>query len=176
MIKTEKTAAIAALKDKFDNNNFFYVTDSSALTVEQVNELRRKCFENDVEMKVVKNTLAIKALEASGDDKGYADIMEAFKGPTTLMFSANANLPAKIISEFRKKHDKPVLKAAYIDSDIFTGDDQLDALKSLKSKEDLIGDVVLLLQSPIKNVLGALQSGGNTLSGLLKSLEQRSDS
>jgi len=176
MKKTEKTAAIAALKDKFSDNNFFYVTDSSALTVEEVNDLRRKCFENDVEMKVVKNTLAIKALEAAGEDQGYAELLEAFKGPTTLMFSSSANLPAKIISEFRKSHEKPVLKAAFIDSDIFTGDDQLDTLKALKSKEDLIGDVVLLLQSPIKNVLGALQSGGNTISGLLKTLENRSES
>jgi len=176
MNKTEKTAAIAALKDKFSDNNFFYVTDSSALTVEEVNDLRRKCFENDVEMKVVKNTLAIKALEAAGEDQGYAELLEAFKGPTTLMFSSSANLPAKIISEFRKSHEKPVLKAAFIDSDIFTGDDQLDTLKALKSKEDLIGDVVLLLQSPIKNVLGALQSGGNTISGLLKTLENRSES
>lgn len=173
MNKTEKTAAIAELKDKFENNRFFYITDSSTLTVEEVNNLRRKCFESNVEIKVVKNTLAIKALESASDSSAYTDLMEAFKGPTTILFSEAANAPAKIIAEFRKTHERPVLKAAFIESDVFTGDDQLDTLKALKSKEDLIGEVVLLLQSPIKNVLGSLQSGGNTISGLLKALEQR---
>ncbi len=173
MNKTQKTAAIAELKDKFENNKFFYVTDSSTLTVEEVNDLRRKCFESNVEMQVVKNTLAIKALESANDSASYADLMDAFKGPTTILFSESANVPAKIIHEFRKTHERPVLKAAFIESDIFKGDDQLDTLKALKSKEDLIGEVVLLLQSPIKNVLGSLQSGGNTISGLLKALEQR---
>ena len=171
MNKTQKTAAIAELKDKFENNKFFYVTDSSTLTVEEVNDLRRKCFEGNVEMQVVKNTLAIKALESANDSASYADLLEAFKGPTTILFSESANVPAKIIHEFRKSHDRPVLKAAFIESDIFHGDDQIDTLKALKSKEDLIGEVVLLLQSPIKNVLGSLQSGGSTLSGLLKALE-----
>ena len=173
MNKTQKTAAIAELKDKCENNKFFYVTDSSTLTVEEVNDLRRKCFEGNVEMQVVKNTLAIKALESANDSASYADLLEAFKGPTTILFSESANVPAKIIHEFRKSHDRPVLKAAFIESDIFHGDDQIDTLKALKSKEDLIGEVVLLLQSPIKNVLGSLQSGGSTLSGLLKALEQR---
>lgn len=173
MNKSEKTTAIAELKDKFENNKFFYVTDSSTLTVEEVNNLRRKCFESDVEMKVVKNTIAIKALEASSEASAYTDLMDAFKGPTTLLFSEHANVPAKIIADFRKTHERPLLKAAFIESDVYSGDDQLDALAALKSKEDLIGDVVLLLQSPIKNVLGALQSGGNTISGLLKALEQR---
>lgn len=173
MNKTEKTAAIAELKDKFENNKFFYVTDSSTLTVEEVNNLRRKCFESNVEMQVVKNTLAIKALQGSSDASSYEDLLDAFKGPTTILFSESANVPAKIISDFRKSHERPVLKAAFIESDIFSGDDQLKTLAALKSKEDLIGEVVLLLQSPIKNVLGSLQSGGNTISGLLKALEQR---
>lgn len=173
MNKTEKTAAIAELKDKFENNKFFYVTDSSTLTVEEVNNLRRKCFESNVEMQVVKNTLAIKALQGSSDASSYEDLLDAFKGPTTILFSESANVPAKIISDFRKSHERPVLKAAFIESDIFSGDDQLETLAALKSKEDLIGEVVLLLQSPIKNVLGSLQSGGNTISGLLKALEQR---
>jgi len=124
-------------------------------------------------MKVVKNTLAIKALESTEEASSYQDLLEAFKGPTTILFSESANVPAKIITEFRKAHDRPVLKAAFIESDIFAGDDQLSALEALKSKEDLIGEVVMLLQSPIKNVLGSLQSGGNTISGLLKALEQR---
>ena len=142
MNKTQKTAAIAELKDKFENNKFFYVTDSSTLTVEEVNDLRRKCFEGNVEMQVVKNTLAIKALESANDSASYADLLEAFKGPTTILFSESANVPAKIIHEFRKSHDRPVLKAAFIESDIFHGDDQIDTLKALKSKEDLIGEVI----------------------------------
>jgi len=175
MTKAEKIASIADLKDKFESNTFFYITDSSALTVEEVNNLRRKCFESDIKMHVVKNTLAIKALESASEEKGYGDLIDAFVGPTTLLFSPNASLPAKIIHEFRKDHEKPVLKAAYIDSDVFKGDDQLEVLKALKSKEDLIGDVILLLQSPIKNVLGSLQSGQNTISGILKALEQRAE-
>jgi len=173
MNKTQKTTAIAELKDKFENNKFFYVTDSSTLTVLEVNNLRRKCFENNVEMQVVKNTLAIKALQGSSDASSYEELLDAFKGPTTILFSESANVPAKIISEFRKSHEMPLLKAAFIESDVFSGDDQLEKLAALKSKEDLIGEVVLLLQSPIKNVLGSLQSGGNTISGLLKALEQR---
>lgn len=173
MNKTQKTAAIADLKDKFENNKFFYVTDSSTLTVEEVNNFRRKCFESNVEMQVVKNTLAIKALQGSSDASSYEGLLDAFKGPTTILFSESANVPAKIISEFRKSHEMPLLKAAFIESDVFSGDDQLATLAALKSKEDLIGEVVLLLQSPIKNVLGSLQSGGNTISGLLKALEQR---
>jgi len=175
MTRAEKIASIADLKDKFESSSFFYITDSSALTVEEVNNLRRKFFESDIKMHVVKNTLAIKALESASEEKGYGDLIDAFVGPTTLLFSSNASQPAKIIHEFRKTHEKPVLKAAYIDSDVFKGDDQLELLKALKSKEDLIGDVILLLQSPMKNVLGSLQSGQNKLSGLLKALEQRGE-
>lgn len=175
MNRTEKTQAIEFLKDKFENNQFFYVTDTSALTVIDIDVLRRKCFESDIEMNVVKNTLAIKALEAADESKGYAELMEAFKGPTTIMFSGNAKAAAQVISEYRKTHEKPILKAAYIDSDIFIGDDQLETLKSLKSKEDLIGDIVILLQSPIKKVLGQLQSGGQTIAGLVKTLQDRAE-
>ncbi len=173
MTREEKTQAIAALKDKFENNQYFYVTDSSTLTVGQVNKLRGLCHEKGVELKVVKNTLVKKALEQAEGENGYEQLYEALTGPTAIMFSETANVPAKLIKEFREKFDRPVLKAAYIDSDVFLGDDQVEVLAALKSKEELIGDVILLLQSPIKNVLGSIQSGGNTISGLLKALEDR---
>ena len=173
MTREEKTSVIAELKEQFENNQYFYFTDSSTLTVEQVNKLRGLCFEKGIEMKVVKNTLAKKALEENADEKGFGPLLDILKGPTTVLFSETANGPARMIKEFRKEFDKPVLKAAYIDSDVFVGDDQVDTLASLKSKEELVGDIILLLQSPIKNVLGSLQSGGNTISGLLKALEER---
>ena len=173
MTKAEKYTAVEVLKEKFEKSNFFYITDSSTMTVEEVNNLRRKFYESGVEMQVVKNTLAKKALE-SISDPGYENLYDALKGPTAILFTETANLPAKVIKEFRgAKGERPIVKAAYIDSSIFVGDDQLGALASLKSKEELIGEVIGLLQSPIKNVLGSLQSGGNTLSGLLKALEQR---
>ncbi len=170
----EKIATVEALKDKFSNSQYFYITDYSSLTVEQINNFRRKCFEKGIEIKVLKNTLVRKALEQV-NDTAYIDLYDALKGPTAVMFSESSNGPAKIIKDFRKDHEKPVLKAAYIDSDIFLGDDQVEPLSNLKSKEELVGDVILLLQSPIKNVLGSLQSGGNTLSGLLKALEERGE-
>ena len=173
MTRSEKTAAIEELKEKFSNSDFFYLTDSSKLTVIQVNKLRSLCFAKGIELKVVKNTLAQKALESFDDDKGYAPLFAQLKGPTALMFTDVANDPAKVIKEFRGKNERPVLKAAYIDKDVFIGDDQLDVLASLKSKEDLIGEIISLLQSPIKNVLGSLQSGGNTIAGLVKTLQER---
>lgn len=173
MTRTEKAAAIDALKDKFAEHEFFYVTDSSTLTVEQVNKLRGLCHEKEVEMKVVKNTLAIKALQDAADEKGYAALIEHLKGPTAIMFTKSSNAPAKIIKEFREDFEKPVLKAAYIDSDVFVGDDALDVLVKLKSKEEIIGDIILLLQSPIKNVVASLESGGSTIAGLVKALEER---
>lgn len=175
MTKTEKAAQIEELKNKFDNNSYFYITDSSTLTVEQVNQLRGLCHKEDIEMRVVKNTLAIKALESLPAEKGFEGLYSSLKGPSTLMFADVASKPAKVIKEFRKTSEKPVLKAAYIESAIYEGDNQVDALAALKSKEDLIGDVILLLQSPIKNVLGSLNSGGQTISGLLKALEQRAE-
>lgn len=178
MNKEQKTATIEELKEKFANNNFFYIADSSAMTVAKISDFRRACFEKGVSVKVYKNTLVQKALESFEGDQ-YAPLYDVLKGQSTLIFSETANLPAKIIKEFRKddKSDnpKPALKAAYIDSDVYVGDDQIKPLSELKSKEDLIGDVILLLQSPIKNVIGSLQSGGNTLSGLLKALEERGD-
>ncbi len=175
MTRAEKTAAIAELKEKFSNNSFFYLTDSSTLTVEQVNQLRGLCYEKGVEMKVVKNTLARKAMEDAPEEKGYSALFDSLKGPTAIMFTETANVPARIIEEFRKTNEKPLIKAAYIDTSVFVGDDQLKALAALKSKEELLGEVIGLLQSPVKNVLSSLQSGGSTIMGLLKALEERSE-
>jgi large subunit ribosomal protein L10 len=175
MNKTEKTQVIEELKEKFENSQYFYIADSSTLTVGEINKLRALCHEKGVEMKVVKNTLAKKALESFDDDKNFGQLFEALKGPSTLLFSDTGNVPAKLIKEYRQTSERPLLKAAYIDSDVFLGDDQLEALSSLKSKEELIGDVIVLLQSPIKNLLGSLQSGQNTISGLLKALENRGE-
>ena len=172
MTKSEKTAAIEALKEKFSNSDFFYLTDSSTLTVDKVNKLRSLCFAKGIELKVVKNTLAKKALE-SFDSKAYEPLYDVLKGPTALMFTDVANEPAKVLKEFRGTDERPILKAAFIDQDVFIGDDQLDVLVALKSKEDLLGEIVTLLQSPIKNVLGSLQSGGNTIAGLVKALQER---
>jgi len=173
MTRTEKTQFIEDLSIKLKDSEYFYVTDSSALTVEQVNILRRQLFEQGIEMKVVKNTLMRKALDKLPEEKNVSGLYDSLKGPTSILFTEVANAPAKILKEFRKTHDKPVLKAAYIDSDVFIGDDQIGLLSELKSKEDLLGDVIALLQSPAKNVLAALQSGAQTLAGLVKALEER---
>jgi len=175
MTRAEKTATIEALKEKFANAEYFYLTDSSTLTVEQVNKFRRLCFEKGIEMRVVKNTLVKKALEDAPEEKKYQDLQEALKGPTAVLFTETANTPARILKKFRESNDKPVLKAAYIDSSIYLGDDQIELLTKLKSKEELVGEIIVLLQSPVKNVLGSLQSGANTLSGLLKALEDRGE-
>jgi large subunit ribosomal protein L10 len=173
MNKAEKTQVISFLTDKFANSSVFYLTDSSKLTVEQINKLRGICYEKDVEFKVIKNTLARLAMEPNADEKGFEPLYEALKGPTAIMFSDTGNLPARIISEFRKEYDRPILKAAYVDSSVYIGDEQLITLTNLKSKEELIGDIITLLQSPVKTVIGSLKSGGNTISGLLKALEER---
>ena len=173
MTRTEKAAAIEELKEKFAQHEFFYVTDSSALTVEHVNELRGLCHEKEVELRVVKNTLAVKALQEAAEDKGYDALIEHLKGPTAIMFTATSNAPAKIIKQFREDHEKPVLKAAYIDTAVYVGEEALEELVKLKSKEELIGEVITLLQSPIKNVVSSLQSGGSTIAGLVKALEER---
>lgn len=173
MTRTEKVAAVEALKEKFSNSEFFYVTDASTLTVEQVNKLRTMLFEKGIQMQVVKNTLARKALEALPEENNYGELFDALKGPTAILFTEVANAPARVIKDFRGKGERPILKAAYIDSAIYKGDNQLGTLSDLKSKEELLGDLLGLLQSPIQNVMGALNSGGNTLSGLLKALEER---
>lgn len=174
MNKKEKDQIIQELREKFDNNSFIYFTDASAMTVAQVNKLRRMCHQRGVEMSVVKNTLARKAMEGIDEERGFARVYDALVGPTAIMLSDTANVPAKLIKEFRKDDlEKPKLKVAYIDADIFSGDDAIEVLVALKSKEELIGDVLALLQSPAKNVISALKSGGNTIAGLVKALEER---
>ena len=173
MNKDQKNEVIEALKEKFSQYNNFYVTNTEALTVDQVGKLRRICFNKHVEMKVAKNTLIRKALE-SIDEKRYSGVYDSLNGVTALLFSEDAKEPALIISSFRSdsKTEKPVLKAAYIDSDVFVGDNQLEALKTLKSKQDLIGEIIGLLQSPAKNIISGLNAGGK-LASLVKALEER---
>jgi large subunit ribosomal protein L10 len=173
MTRTDKGLLIDELKEKFGNSAYFYVTDASSLTVAKINQLRRTCFEKGIEIKTVKNTLAIKAMDAHPEEKNFKAIYDAFAGQSTVLFSQDGKLPASIIKEFRGKDDKPVLKAAYIDSDVFFGDDQLEVLIKLKTKNELIGDVIFMLQSPAQNVVSALKSGGGTIAGILKTLEDR---
>lgn len=162
MNKTEKTQVIDQLVEKLNANNKIYLADCSTLTVEKVNAFRRQCFDKKVSVTVVKNTLLKKAIERANDSK-LAEMIPALKGETALIFTDTSNVPAKIIKEFRKSEKKPALKAAYVEEMIFIGDEQLDALAGLKSKNELIGDVIGLLQSPIRRVLGALENkGGNT--------------
>ncbi|HYF29776.1 MAG TPA: 50S ribosomal protein L10 [Chitinophagaceae bacterium] len=173
MTKEQKNEVIDVLKDKFSQYNNFYVTNTESLTVEQVTKLRRICFSKQVEMKVAKNTLIKKALE-SMDSTRFSGVFDSLHGVTALLFSENPKAPALIISTFRKESngEKPVLKAAFIDGDVFVGDNQLATLRDLKSKQDLIGEIIGLLQSPAKNVISALNAGGK-LASLVKALEDR---
>ncbi|MBI1225271.1 MAG: 50S ribosomal protein L10 [Bacteroidetes bacterium] len=176
MTREEKTAAIEDLKEKFSNSSFFYLADSSALTVAQVNILRRKLHEQGMNMQVVKNTLARKAMEAAATDStNFEGLYDSLHGPTAIIFTDVASLPAKIIKTFRKEADveRPQLKAAYIDSAIYVGDDQIDTLIKLKSKEDLLGELIGLLNSPMSSLLSQLGSGGQNVMGLLKAIESR---
>jgi large subunit ribosomal protein L10 len=174
MTRSEKSQVIEDLKVKFSGSQYFYFADSSTLTVGQVNKLRKTCFEKGIEVQVVKNTLAQKAMESTGELAGnFEGLYSALAGPTTVFFADTGNAPAKVIKEFRKQFERPILKAAYIDSDIFLGDDQLDILSTLKSKDELVGEIIGLLQSPAKNVISALKSSGGTIAGILKTLEER---
>ncbi len=174
MTREEKAKIIDELTAKFAANNHFYITDATGFTVDQVNNFRRLCFKNGVEYRVYKNTLIRKALERN-KEVDYTPLFKALSGFSGVIFSKEAsNAPAKVIREFRKKLEgKPVLKAAAIESDLFIGDENLNMLSELKSKNELIGDVISLLQSPAKNVISALLSGKNTVAGLLKALEER---
>jgi large subunit ribosomal protein L10 len=175
MTREEKGKIIDELVTKFADNDHFYITDASGFTVEQVNAFRRLCYKNGVEYRVYKNTLIRKALERN-KEVDYSPLFKSLEGFSGVIFSKEAgNTPAKVIREFRKKLDgKPVLKAAAIQSDLFVGDENLNMLSELKSKNELIGDVIALLQSPAKNVISALLNGSkNTVAGLVKALEER---
>ena len=171
MRKEEKHEVVLALTETIAEYGNFYITDTANLSVAKVNAIRRKCFENDIKMQVVKNKLIRKAMEAS--EGNFDEMFDVLKGSSSLLFSKSANAPAKLIKQLRKSGDKPVLKAAYIDSSVFIGDNQLDALVNLKSKEELVADIIALLQSPAKNVISGLQSGGNKLAGIVKTLQER---
>jgi large subunit ribosomal protein L10 len=171
MNKEEKHELVLALTEQMKEYGNFYITDTSDLTVEKVNIIRRKCFESDITMQVAKNSLIKKAMEAAGGD--FSPIYDVLKGSSSILFSKSGTAPAKLIKQLRKQGEKPILKAAYIDTAIFIGDNQLDTLINLKSKEQLIGEIIGLLQSPAKNVISALKSGGNTLAGVVKTLQER---
>ena len=171
MKKEQKAQEIQNLTEELSSVKNLYLTDIAGLDAVQTTALRRACFKANIKLSVVKNTLLAKAMEAS--DKDFGNLHETLKGNTSLMFSELGNTPAKLIKDFRKKSEKPILKGAYIEEAIYIGDDQIDALESIKSKEELIGEVITILQSPAKNIISALQSGGSNISGILKTLSER---
>jgi large subunit ribosomal protein L10 len=174
MTRNEKSAVIENLTTVLADNNVIYLADISDMNAEDTSALRRACFKANVKLAVVKNSLLEKAMDNT--DKDFGDLKSVLKGNTSLMISETGNAPAKVIKEFRKKKkEKPVLKGAYIEEAIYVGDQNLDALESIKSKEELIGDIITLLQSPAKNVVSALQSGGSKLSGIVKTLSERAE-
>ena len=172
MTREEKNQHIEDLMQVLEATSTIYIADTSGLDAEQTSDLRRACFKADVKMTVVKNALLKKAMERSS--KNFDELYEALKGNSSIMISEVSNAPAKLIKDFRKKGTKPLLKGAYIEEAIFVWDNQLDALVNLKSKNELIGEIILLLESPMKNLISALQGGGGqTIAGLLKTLEER---
>ncbi len=171
MTREEKSQVIETLTAQLSDNANIYLADISGLNAGNTTNLRRACFKAGVQLAVVKNTLLKKAMESS--DKDFGELKDILKGNTSLMFSETGNAPAKVIKEFRKKSDKPLLKGAYIQESIYVGDNQLDNLVDLKSKDELVGEIIGLLQSPAKNVISALKSGGNTIAGLVKTLSER---
>lgn len=177
MTKEEKIALVEGLTEKIKNFPNLYITDTAGMTVADVNDLRRQCFESNLELKVIKNTLIRKALENIDGD--FTDAYDALKQQSAVFFATaeNPSAPAKLIKKYRKDNDseKPFLKAAIIETSIYKGDDNLEALTSLKTKDELIGEIVTILQSPAKNVLGALQSGGTKLAGIIKTLQEREE-
>ena len=171
MKKAEKIKVIDDLTSKLKATKNIYLTDISGLNASQTSALRRACYKANIKLAVVKNTMLSRAMDAS--DKDFGEIKDVLKGNTSLMFSESGNAPAKIIKDFRKKLDKPILKGAFIEEAIYIGDNQIDTFVAIKSREELIGEVIGLLQSPAKNVISALKSGGSNLSGILKTLSER---
>lgn len=172
MNRQEKNQLIDELSDLLRAKSVFYLTDASGLDAETTSELRRESFKKNLTVRVVKNTLLRKAMERV-EERNFEELYGSLVGQTALLVGDVGNVPAKLIKDFAKKHEKPVLKAAYVEEACYVGANQLDVLTSIKSKDELLGDIIMLLQSPAKNVLGALQSGGNTISGLVKALESR---
>lgn len=172
MTKEEKAQYIDDLTVELQEAGIFYLADTSDLTVETINSLRRKCFQSNIRLKVVKNTLLEKAMD-NVTERDYGNLRGVLSGPTSIMFAEVGNLPAKVIKDFRKKNAKPLLKGAYIEESVYVGDDQLDALESIKSKDELIGEIIGLLQSPAKNVVSGLKGQGGKIAGILKTLSER---
>ena len=171
MTREEKAVVIEDLTAQLAENATFYLADISGLDAVTTSDLRRACFKANIKLSVVKNTLLSKAMEAS--DNEYGELPEVLKGNTAMMIAEVGNAPAKLIKNFRKKSDKPILKGAFIEEAIYIGDDSLETLVNIKSKEELIGDVIGLLQSPAKNVISGLKSGGGKLAGILKTLSEK---
>lgn len=173
MRKEDKNQLVESLVDKINNNNIIYLADTAELNAEQTSKLRRLCFKSDIKLTVVKNTLLKRAMAQS--DKNLDELYEAMVGPTSLMLSDTGNAPAKLIKEFRKTSPKPILKGAFVEEVAYLGDDQLDALVNIKSRDELLGDLIALLQSPMNNVMSGLQSGGQNLTGILKTLSEKGE-
>lgn len=171
MKREDKNTLIEHLSEEIKKYDHFYVTDIEGLNAEDTTDLRGKCFEKGIKLTVVKNTLFKLALEQSEGE--FQEIYPVLKGNSAIMFSDTANAPGKVIKEFRDKHEKPMLKAAYAAESIFVGDENLEMLATMKSREELIGDIVLLLQSPMKTVISQLQSGGQKITGVLKTLAEK---
>ncbi|MDR2886530.1 MAG: 50S ribosomal protein L10 [Bacteroidales bacterium] len=173
MRREDKNTVIENLAEQFKEYGHFYLTDTAQLNAADTSQLRRKCYENDIKLVVVKNTLLKRALKQTAGD--FEELFPVLKNATSIMFTQSGNAPAKLIKEFRKSHDKPLLKGAYVQESIYIGDNQLDALVSLKTKDELVGDIIMMLQSPAANVISALQSGGNKIHGVLETLSKREE-
>jgi large subunit ribosomal protein L10 len=172
MNKVEKTSIIDGLVQQLADNKNFYLADTSQLTAEKTSQLRRMCFNKKIEMVVVKNTLLEKAMEKASDEQ-FKALYPVLKGSTSILFCESASEPAKMIKEFRKDGDRPVLKAAFVEESVYIGDHLLNSLASIRSKNEVIGDIIGLLQSPAKNVISGLLSGKNKLAGIVKTLSER---
>lgn len=171
MNREEKNAIIEDLTNRLNTATHFYLTDISELNAEDTSKLRRQCFKSDINLVVVKNTLLKKALEKS--ERNFEELYNVLVGSTSIMFTEIGNAPGKLIKEFRKKSDRPILKAAYVEESIYIGDEQVEALANIKSKEELVADLMALLKSPMQTLMSQMQSGANNIHGVLKTLSER---
>ena len=172
MNREEKAQYIDELTAELNEAGVFYLADTSQLSVNKINDLRARCFKNNVSLRVIKNTLLAKAIERI-EDRDLSELIQVLSGPTAIMYAEVGNAPAKIIKDFRKKSDRPILKAAYVQESIYIGDENLDALVEIKSKDELVGEIISLLQSPAKNVVSGLKGQGGKIVGILKTLSER---
>lgn len=172
MNREEKAQYIDNLTAELKEAGIFYLADTSQLSVAKINDLRARCFKANVSLRVIKNTLLAKAIDRI-EDRDLSELKTVLSGPTAIMYAEVGNAPAKIIKDFRKKSDRPILKAAYVEEAIYIGDESLNALVEIKSKDELIGDIISLLQSPAKNVISGLKGQGGKIVGILKTLSER---